>query len=726
MTKKYKYAQALAKRGFKIFRLRPNEKVPFSSGWQEEAKADATPWADGADFNIGVLCGEGMLAIDIDMKSGVDGEAGWKALNIEESDLQVRTVSDPSGRHIYFSLPEGVSISNSASKIAKGVDVRGVGGYVVGPGSVIDGIEYTPINVGAVMTEAPEELIKLCTKSKARVNDFDVPAGDLDTKENIESANIFLSRAQSSIEGAGGDATAFGVAAKVREMGISEGECLDLMMGTWNENCVPPWSGEELSVKVSNAYKYASSKIGSDTPEAQFADEPDSGVVIKRKLTKLEKYNSRHALVMLGTGFVITDEYLDDSDRRRVSLHGKEAFNLMKVADSYINAEGRRIYFSKEWLMSPKRRTYRGFTFDPKTIGPVDGKFNQWNGFTLDPLVGLSIEEAKVGCALFLKHVRDVVCGGDEAQCNWMLNHFAHLIQHPQKKPETSIVIVGDKGTGKSLVFDVIGGLVRDNYIVTAEKRMLLGNFNSHMETALVFQFEEAFWAGDKTAEGKLKLIVTGKYHMIERKGYEPYMVGNFARIYITSNNAWAVPASVDERRWAVFACLNDKAGNKKYFKDIFDQLTDDEGHGYRCLMTLLMQMDVDQTMVHTPPKTEALADQKMETLDDVSSWLYDCLREGALSTVGTGFEDEIEWLDKIETSDVYDAYVLHSKGRGFHYPRTQRSFGKHLKKMLGDCVLREREMNKGSRLPVYKLASLEDCRSKYVKWFGHGIDWEI
>ena len=77
----------------------------------------------------------------------------------------------------------------------------------------------------------------------------------------------------------------------------------------------------------------------------------------------------------------------------------------------------------------------------------------------------------------------------------------------------------------------------------------------------MLFQFEEAFWAGDKQAEGKLKLLITSKLHMIERKGYEPYMVGNYARIYITSNNDWVVPATVDERRFAIFECLNTRVG---------------------------------------------------------------------------------------------------------------------------------------------------------------------
>ena len=461
MSQRYKYAKALAKQGFNIFRVKSNDKVPLSTGWQKEAKPDATPWSNGSDFNIGVYCGDKLIIVDIDVKNKIDGEKAWKLLGIKESMFQIKTTSG--GRHIYYLVPEGVSVSNSASKIADGVDIRAVGGYVVGAGSEIDGSKYTPINVGATMMEAPAELINLCKKSKARVDDFNIPVGDLDTKENVESAKIYLNLAHASIEGAGGDATAFGVAAKVREMGISEDECLDLMMAEWNSRCVPAWSGEELAVKVANAYKYSSSKIGANTPEVQFADEPDSGPTVKRELTVLEKYNRDHALVTIGTGFVITDEYLDDKGRQRVSLHGKEAFHLMKVGDSYINHEGRRIYFSKEWIMSPERRTYRGFTFDPRLIGPVDGKFNQWNGFTLDPLVGLSIEEAKEGCDLFLRHVRDIVCGGDKAQYKWMLNHFAHLIQYPWKKPETAVVIVGDKGTGKSLVFDVAEQAVNDD-----------------------------------------------------------------------------------------------------------------------------------------------------------------------------------------------------------------------------------------------------------------------
>ena len=61
MSQRYKYAKALAKQGFNIFRVKSNDKVPLSTGWQKEAKPDATPWSNGSDFNIGVYCGDKLI-----------------------------------------------------------------------------------------------------------------------------------------------------------------------------------------------------------------------------------------------------------------------------------------------------------------------------------------------------------------------------------------------------------------------------------------------------------------------------------------------------------------------------------------------------------------------------------------------------------------------------------------------------------------------------------------
>jgi hypothetical protein len=720
------FANKLAKKGFAIFRVNFNEKTPFSSGWQKEAKPDATPWInENANYNIGILCGGWLLVVDIDMKDQ-DGEKAWKKLckklGIKESLFQIRTPSG--GRHLYYIIPDGLIVPNSASKIAPGVDIRCTGGYVVGPGSVINGVAYEVINVGAEMLPAPQALIDVCGKGKKRDDKHDVPVGELDTQVNIDRAEENLKFAPVSVEGAGGDHNAFAVAARVREMGISEGRCLDLMMGHWNNRCVPPWSGEELEVKVRNAYSYATSRIGADTPEAQFADDPDSGPVTKRELSRVKRFNQKYAYVAIGTSHIIVEEYMDDDGRIKTAQYGERTFHGMTVADTYLDGDGKLRYMSKEWIMNKDRRTFRGFTFDPKQVGSIAAsKYNHWRGFIYEPLP-IGLKEAKKKCDLYLKHIRDVICGGNMEHYSWVMNHFSQLLQTPWKKPETAIVVVGEKGAGKSLIFDVIGMLAKDNYVLTADKRMLLGSFNSHMETALVFQFEEAFWAGDKAAEGKLKLLITGKHHMVERKGYEPYMVGNYARIYITSNNDWAIPATVDERRFAVFECLSNMIGDKAYFNAIYAQLNADGGLGYRALMTVLMGIHVDQTAVHVPPKTEALADQKMETLDHPAKWLHAALEEGRIDGLDTGFEDGLTWLHEARCSEVYETYISYSKEQGGNYRISSTSFGKKLSKMLEGAVKRIRKSKKGKEGYYYQFESLDKCRENFSKWFGHDIDW--
>jgi hypothetical protein len=742
-TERYRYARALAKKGFRIFPLKVNSKEPLRKGWQEEAAPDASPWANGEDYNIGVATGQGVTVADIDMKKTeegdlIDGETNWKEFcdehDVGESPVQVATASEIPGRHIIYTTPLDAKIPNSVGKIAAGVDVRGEGGYVVGVGSVIDEREYTKLGTwglnGGRGLAMPAALIEACGKGGERAADDirNIPEGELDTELNMDRAREYLIVARESVQGAGGDQNSFAVAAKVRDMGISQEMCLDIMMedGGWNERCSPPWSLHELGVKVSNAYRYAQKRIGEDSPEAQFADEPDSGETEVRELSPLELMNQRFALVTIGTGYIILEEYIDQEGRNRVRSFGEKTFHLVNVNNYFVDAEtGKKTYWSRVWILWEHRRTYYGFTFDPKHIGSVSREYNHWRGFTYEPIDGLPLPEAKRMCEKFLLHVRNVVCAGDVRLYKWLMNHFAHLIQFPWKKPETAVVVLGRKGVGKSLIFDIMGALMKDNYLVTAQERMLLGNFNSHMETALLVQFEEAFWAGNKKAEGVLKHLITGKHHIIEHKGHEPYMVANYARIYITSNEDWAIPATVDERRFAVIECSDARRGDKEYFNEIFRQLQMGNGMGYRALMTLLRGLDVDLTAVHVAPDTSALADQKLETLDSTGRWLHNCLEAGEIDGLGGEMADDgSEWQAELFCTDVYDHYVSYTKSQGFRYPVSNHSFGRWLTKVLGKSKLRKQVLVSGHRHYVYQFADLKTCRKSFELWLGHEITW--
>ena len=131
----------------------------------------------------------------------------------------------------------------------------------------------------------------------------------------------------------------------------------------------------------------------------------------------------------------------------------------------------------------------------------------------------------------FREHVLANVCGGSEELAHWLTAYFAHMVQKPWQKPLVALVFRGAKGVGKNALVERVGALLGKHFMVADDERYLLGNFNSHLEANLFFVLDEAAWAGDKRAEGKLKGLITGSQHVIERKGFEPYEVDNLTQI---------------------------------------------------------------------------------------------------------------------------------------------------------------------------------------------------
>lgn len=134
VTKNLSAALELADNGL---RLHPcNGKEAIFKGWQNKASADqrtVSGWfSTYTDHNIAIATGAGSGIVVLD----VDGPEGLKSLatfGITPDDtLAVKTSR---GFHLYFQHP-GFNVSNSASKIGRGLDIRGDGGYVMAPPSV--------------------------------------------------------------------------------------------------------------------------------------------------------------------------------------------------------------------------------------------------------------------------------------------------------------------------------------------------------------------------------------------------------------------------------------------------------------------------------------------------------------------------------------------------------------------------------------------------------------
>ncbi|MCK9601730.1 MAG: bifunctional DNA primase/polymerase, partial [Sphaerochaeta sp.] len=137
-------ALAYAARGWAVFPVGPDKAPRCPHGYKDAATdldAIRELWRDQPAAGIGLACGaSGIVAIDLDVKRGIDGIGAYEALGIVADPLISQTPSG--GLHLLFADPGGM-IRNSAGKLAPGVDVRADGGYIVLPPSETAGGRYT-------------------------------------------------------------------------------------------------------------------------------------------------------------------------------------------------------------------------------------------------------------------------------------------------------------------------------------------------------------------------------------------------------------------------------------------------------------------------------------------------------------------------------------------------------------------------------------------------------
>ena len=128
-------------RGWSVFPLSPGSKVPLAgSHGHNDASSDPMQvmswWTKTPDANIGIACEpSNLLVIDIDPRNGGEEWADLSLLN----GMAVEARTGGGGMHYYFQLPEFPHVKS----LAPGVDVKGYGGYVVAPPSIVEQGSYT-------------------------------------------------------------------------------------------------------------------------------------------------------------------------------------------------------------------------------------------------------------------------------------------------------------------------------------------------------------------------------------------------------------------------------------------------------------------------------------------------------------------------------------------------------------------------------------------------------
>ena len=215
-------------------RLHPlRGKKPLLKDWPEvEASIEDIRHWFAQELNFGLMTDRAAV-LDFDDK----GPA--REFFVEKRPLIKTIVETRRGVHFYFR-------NEDQTRNATGTpDVRGIGGYVVSPGSVVEGHLYRFVDGYDEIDPAKMEPLRAAWLPK-RDSVGAVRGRVTDGVKYIMHIH--------AVSGEGGHNATFRAVCKLRDSGLSEAESLAAMV-EWNKsNAEPPWETKELLHKVRSAF----------------------------------------------------------------------------------------------------------------------------------------------------------------------------------------------------------------------------------------------------------------------------------------------------------------------------------------------------------------------------------------------------------------------------------------------------------------------------------------
>ena len=637
---------------------RERGKTPVHPNWTRRPYKNADQVAHmEKGGNVGVRLRATDLVVDVDPRAD-DGRWGVPAFN--ELCLRLGLVPDwprvetgGGGSHLYLKKPDDVSVVDGLPDFP-GVEFKTLGRQVVAAGSVHPSgrrYEWDPFNDDPSEAPAcPEALLDAIRRSSAGSSGAE--AG-VHTAEELASMLEALDPEEFRVEDEWRSlmmACPHATAGAGREE-FAEWSARDPLYADDGPEVRLRWdsldAGREGAVTYRTLHKLmrdagAEAAIPRPSAEDDFPDDlpdKDGGASGGNPVDALiGEMNETFCAVLDGGAFQVFMQDHDAAFGRNVwTRMSRDAFRHY-FEDERVTPFGSQKAVSKAdlWLASPRRRKYSGIVMDPEGLPENEGKLNLWQGWSVEPRPGdWSMMEELIG---------EVLCDGDADAERYVRRWIAYMLQRPWETPEAAIAFRGDEGTGKGTLGRALMRIAGPHGLTVSSRAQFTGRFNSHLRDCVFLFADEAFWPGDKEGEGVLKQLVTEPVIAYEAKGKDLVSGRNMVHLMLASNEEWIVPAGREARRFFVADVSNRRREDHAFFAKLWRQMEDG---GLAAMAHDLATMDLGGWRpAMSIPQTQALADQKVLSLDPVSKFWLELLNLGDLPFVQDIEGEVVEWSE--------------------------------------------------------------------------------
>lgn len=312
----------------------------------------------------------------------------------------------------------------------------------------------------------------------------------------------------------------------------------------------------------------------------------------------------------------------------------------------YSGEKPKRVNAAKRWLEWAHRFEARKVTYAPGKPQFIDGCWNLWTGWGVEP---------KRGNVDPWHRLLDFLFKGEPPEVRqWFERWCAYPLQHPGTKLFSSVVMWGVvHGTGKTLV----GYTLRDIYGsngMEIKNHHLSSQFNEWAENKQFIIGDEVTGSDKRVDADRLKGLITQEEIVINAKFIPVYRVPDCVNYYFTSNHPDAFFLEDSDRRFFIHEVIGGPGPRAMY--DQYDEWRRSGGPAH--LFDYLLRLDLGDFN----PKGHALSTRAKEEMmlnakSDLGVWCRELLEDPVthLRPLGETMAKKAELLTASQLLRCYD-----------------------------------------------------------------------
>lgn len=380
----------------------------------------------------------------------------------------------------------------------------------------------------------------------------------------------------------------------------------------WTENDLPEEKTQDNSLPATVETNIAPEQAQTK-PLDEYASYLPSGTVLSDSdIELLLQLNASYAHTVLGGKNIIVGQRTCQVQGTVFTFEVPAEFKKKFLHRPLIGVGEKKKNQGQAWLEWPdKNYKPNGTGFYPDPQKCPDGAFNLFRGYQVKPVEG--------DCSIYLDHLKQVMCAGDEASYSYLVGWMAHLFQRPDIKPNVAIVLKSVEGTGKGTMAEPLLTILGPHGNKTNGAYAIASRFNGTLASRL-FIFADEVDLTDKHVADRLKGIISETTVNLERKGLEIEPLPNYCRLIFASNHTRVLNAGIRERRYLVLEPSDEKAQDSAYFRNLWAWIHDS---GAAKLLHYLLRVDISGFDPYKCPQTKALIAEKLANLSGVNRFFY-------------------------------------------------------------------------------------------------------